>query len=237
MRKGRDFEMADVDVYYCEPRADTGDGGARKTRREGWIPGVLYGGGEDPVAIRLKANEINNAYKRGRLRPQLAKIDVPGEDGQQPVIPRDVQLHPVKGMPVHVDFMRVDEKTRINVEVPVRFLNEEVSPGLKRGGVLNVVRHAVEIYAPATAIPNHFDVDVGALDIGDAAHASVIDLPDGVALVTTDRDFTIATIAAPSAVRSADDGEEEEAAGEAAEGEGEEEAKADAENGDGGDKE
>jgi large subunit ribosomal protein L25 len=211
--------MADTDVYYCEPRADKGTGGARKTRREGWIPGVLYGGGAEPVAIRLKANEINNAYKRGKLRPQLAKIDVPGEDGQQPVIPRDVQLHPVKGMPVHVDFMRVDEKTRINVEVPVRFLNEETSPGLKRGGVLNVVRHAVEVYAPATAIPDHFEIDVADLDIGDAAHVSLITLPKGVTLVTTDRDFTIATIAAPSAVRSADDDAEGDAGAEAAEGE------------------
>lgn len=213
--------MAEADVYHCEPRSTTGSGGARKTRREGWIPGVLYGGGDKPVAIQLKANEINNAFLRGRLRPQLAKIDVPGEDGQQPVIPRDVQLHPVKGMPVHVDFLRVDEKTRIDVEVPVRFLNEEDSPGLKRGGVLNVVRHAIDVYAPATAIPDHFDVDVGALDIGDAVHVSVIALPDGVTLVTTDRDYTIATIAAPSSVRSAEDEEAEasEAAGEGAEDE------------------
>jgi len=213
--------MAEADVYHCEPRSQTGTGGARKTRREGWIPGVLYGGGDKPVAIQLKANEINNAYLRGRLRPQLAKIDVPGEDGQQPVIPRDVQLHPVKGMPVHVDFLRVDEKTRIDVEVPVRFLNEEDSPGLKRGGVLNVVRHVIDVYAPATAIPDHFDVDVGALDIGDAAHVSVIALPEGVTLVTTDRDYTIATIAAPSSVRSAEDEEADtaEATAEGAEGE------------------
>ena len=212
--------MAEADVYHCEPRAATGTGGARKTRREGWVPGVLYGGGADPVAIQLKANEINNAYLRGRLRPQLAKIDVPGEEGQQPVIPRDVQVHPVKGMPVHVDFLRVDEKTRIDVEVPVRFINEEDSPGLKRGGVLNVVRHAIDVYAPATAIPDHFDVDVGALDIGDAAHVSVIALPAGVTLVTTDRDYTVATIAAPSSMRSAEDeAEDGEAAGEGAEGE------------------
>lgn len=210
--------MAEADIFHCEPRTATGTGGARKSRREGWVPGVLYGGGADPVAIQLKANEINNAYVRGRLRPQLAKIDVPGEEGHQPVIPRDVQLHPVKGMPVHVDFLRVDEKTRIDVEVPVRFINEETSPGLKRGGVLNIVRHAIDVYAPATAIPDHFDVDVGALDIGDAAHVSVIALPAGVTLVTTDRDYTVATIAAPSSMRSAED-EAEEGAEEAAEGE------------------
>lgn len=217
--------MAETDIYYCEPREETGTGGARKVRREGWIPGVLYGGGDKPVAIKLKTNEIHNAYQRGRLRPQLAKIDVPGEDGQQPVIPRDVQLHPVKGVPVHVDFMRVDDKTRIDVEVPVRFINEETSPGLKRGGVLNVVRHAIDVYAPATAIPDRFDIDVGELDIGDAIHVSVISLPEGVTLVTTDRDYTVATIAAPSAVRSeADDAEE--AAEAAAEGDGAEAADA-----------
>lgn len=211
--------MADTDVFYCEPRKRTGSGGARAVRRDGFIPGVLYGGGMDPAPIRLRQNEVMKAYLNGRLRPQLAKIDVPGEDGQQPVIPRDIQLDPVRGVPIHIDLMRVDEKTRINVEVPVRFINEETSVGLKRGGVLNVVRHEVEIYAPATAIPDHFEIDVAALDIGDAAHASALTLPAGVELVVTDRDFTIATIAAPSAVRSAEDGDagEEDADAEEAE--------------------
>lgn len=221
--------MAEADVFHCEPRTATGTGGARKTRREGWIPGVLYGGDDGPVAIQLKANEINNAFTQGRLRPQLAKIDVPGEKGQQPVIPRDVQVHPVKGMPVHVDFLRVDDKTRLDVEVPVRFINEEESPGLKRGGVLNVVRHVIDVYAPATAIPDHFDVDVGELDIGDAAHVSVIALPEGVTLVTTDRDYTVATIAAPSSVRSEEDEAEDAEAAAAAEGEDGEAAEGDAE--------
>ena len=210
--------MAEINVFHCEPREQTGTGGARAVRREGWIPGVLYGGGEAPVPIRLKRNEIMKAYNSGQLRPHLAKIDVPGEEGQQPVIPRDVQVHPVKGFPTHVDFMRVDEKTRLNVEIPVRFTNEETCPGLKRGGVLNIVRHAVDVYAPATAIPDHFDFDLASLDIGDSIHISALTLPAGVKLVTTDRDFTIATIAAPSSVRSADDEAGEESAA-AAEGE------------------
>ncbi len=150
---------------------------------------------------------------------------MPGQDAHQPVIPRDLQLHPVKGYPIHVDFMRVDDKTQINVAVPVRFINEEESAGLKRGGVLNVVRHEVEVYAPATAIPEVFEIDVSGLDIGDGIHASVVDLPKGVKLVITDRDFTIATVAAPSAVRSASDDDEAEAAseeGDAAEGAAEE---------------
>ncbi len=201
--------MAEADVFYCEPRKRTGTGGARAVRRDGWIPGVLYGGGEKPAAVRLKANEINKAYLSGRLRPQLAMIDVPGEDGQQPVIPRDFQIHPVKGMPIHVDFMRVDDKTRIDVEIPVRFAGEEESPGLKRGGVLNVVRHTIDVYAPATAIPEFFEFDISELDLGDAVHVSAITMPEGVKLVTSDRDFTVATVAAPSAVRSAADDEDE----------------------------
>lgn len=211
--------MAETDVFYCEPRARTGTGGARAARREGWVPGVLYGGGEDPVAINLKKNEVLKAYMAGRMRAHLAKIDVPGEDGQQTVIARDVQVDPVKGQPVHVDLLRVDEKTRIKVEIPVRFLNEEQSPGLKKGGVLNVVRHAVEVTAPATAMPESFEIDVTGLDVGDTIHASAITLSKGVQLVVTDRDFTIATIAAPSALRSSDEGEAE-----SAEAEGEAEA-------------
>lgn len=213
--------MAETDVFYCEPRQGVGTGGARAARREGWVPGVLYGGGADPVAINLKTNEINKAFLNGRLGAQLAKIDVPGEDGQQPVIARDVQIHPVKGHPIHVDLLRVDEKTRINVDVPVRFINEEASPGLKKGGVLNVVRHAVEVYAPATAIPEIFEIDVTGLEVGDGVHASTINLPEGVTFTITDRDFTIATIAAPSALRSSDDSEEAETQ-EEAETEGEE---------------
>lgn len=200
--------MAETDVFYCEPRKSVGTGGARAARRDGWVPGVLYGGGAAPVPVNLKINEINKAYLNGRLGAHLAKIDVPGEDGQQPVIARDVQVHPVKGHPIHVDLLRVDEKTRIDVEVPVRFINEERSPGLKKGGVLNVVRHAVEVYAPATAIPEVFEIDVTGLEVGDGVHASSINLPDGVTFTITDRDFTIATIAAPSALRSSDDSDE-----------------------------
>ncbi|MEO1240646.1 MAG: 50S ribosomal protein L25/general stress protein Ctc [Pseudomonadota bacterium] len=219
--------MADIDIFHCEVRDRTGTGGARETRRDGWIPGVIYGGGEEPVAIRLKQNEVLKAYLAGRMKAHLAKIDVPGEDGQQSVIARDVQLHPVKDMPMHVDLMRVDEKTRIDVEIPVRFLNEDDSPGLKKGGVLNVVRHVVPVYAPATAIPEVFEIDVTGLDVGDAIHVSAINLPDRVTLVTTDRDYTIATIAAPSALRSSDDGEEAdeaEASEDAESAEGETEA-------------
>lgn len=201
--------MAQTDVFHCEPRSRTGTGGARASRRDGWVPGVIYGGGLDPVAIQLKSNEVQKAFLAGRMKAHLAKIDVPGEEGQQTVIARDVQIDPVKGHPIHVDLLRVDEKTRIDVEIPVRFLNEEKSPGLKKGGVLNVVRHAVEVYAPATAIPEVFEIDVTGLDVGDSIHASAITLPAGVSFIITDRDFTIATVAAPSALRSSDSDEGE----------------------------
>jgi len=121
------------------------------------------------------------------------------------VIPRDIQLDPVKDFPLHVDMLRVSEKTRINVDVPVRFLNEETSAGIKKGGVLNVVRHTIEVYAPATSIPEALEFDIEKFDVGDAIHISDTDLPNGVKPVITDRDFTVATIAAPSALRSSDD--------------------------------
>ncbi len=202
------------ETFSCEVRERTGTSGARAVRRDGWVPGVLYGGGMDPVAIRLKRNEIIRALNSGSLFSQLVDIDVPGQDELQPVIARDVQFHPVKDFPVHVDMMRVDEKTRINVEVPVRFLNEEASPGLKKGGVLNVVRHTVEVYAPATSIPQEFEFDIGTSDVGDTVTISQTMMPEGVSPVITDRDFTIATIAAPSALRSSEseatDGDEAE---------------------------
>lgn len=227
--------MAEVDIFQCEVRARTGTGGARAARREGWVPGVIYGGGEGPVPLNLNEHQIQMAYNAGRLRAHLAKIDVAGEEGQQPVIARDVQVHPVSGRPLHVDLMRVNEKTRIDVQIPVRFLNEDDSPGLKKGGVLNVVRHAIDVYAPATAIPEVFEIDVTGLEVGDSIHASAVKLPDGVTLVTTDRDFTIATIAAPSALRSSSEEEEAAAAAEGEEGEaaeGAEGAEAAAEDGD-----
>jgi large subunit ribosomal protein L25 len=197
-----------TDVFYCEVRERTGTGGARAARREGWIPGVLYGGDLGPVSIRLKQTEVSKAYRAGRMRAHLAKIEVPGQDYLQPVIARQVQVDPVRGHPIHVDLMRVDEKTRIDVDIPVRLVNEAESPGLKRGGVVNMVRHTIKVFAPATAIPEYFIVDVAGLDIGDAVHISAITLPEGVTPAITDRDFTVVTIAAPSALRS----EEEEAA-------------------------
>ncbi len=200
--------MAETDVFHCEVRERTGTGGARAARRDGWVPGVIYGGDLGPVSIRLRYTEVNQAYRAGRMRGRLARIEVPGQDYIQPVIAREVQVDPVRDFPIHVDLLRVDEKTRIDVDVPVKFINNELSPGLKRGGVINVVRHTIRVFAPATAIPESIVVDVAGLDIGDAVHISAIKLPEGVTPTISDRDFTVATIAAPSAFKT----EEEEAA-------------------------
>ncbi len=206
--------MADIDIFHCEVRDRTGTGGARATRRAGWVPGVIYGGGEEPASIQLKVREVTKAYLAGRMKARLAKIDVVGEDGQQSVIAREVQVHPVSDAPMHVDLLRVNENTRIDVEIPVRFLNEEECPGLKKGGVLNVVRHSVHTYVLATAIPEAFEIDLLEADVGDTIHVSAITLPSGAKLVITDRDYTIATIASPSALRSSEDGADDDAAAE-----------------------
>ncbi len=197
--------MSDV-VLSVETREAGGKGAARAVRREGKIPGVIYGGDKGPVSIAFQRNEIIKAFNTGHFMSHLVEIDTAGE--RQQVIPKDVQFDPVSDEPLHIDLYRVDENTRIDVEVTVHFINQEDSPGLKRGGVLNVVRHTVELNCPAGAIPEELIADVGTLTIGDAVHISSITLPEGVRPTITDRDFTIATIAG----RMAEVEEEDEAA-------------------------
>ena len=159
------------------------------------------------------------AINSGKFLAQMITIDHKGE--KQSVLTRDVQFHPVRDEPVHIDFQRVDESTIITVEVTVHFHNDEKSPGLKRGGVLNVVRHAVEVNVPAGSIPDQIDVDLSGYDIGDSIHISAVTLPEGVTPAITDRDFTIATIQNSRAARATED--EEGAEGEETEAEGDEE--------------
>ena len=194
--------MSDVTIFDCELRQRAGTGGSRAVRREGWVPAVLYGGGQDPANIKLRYNQILKAYQSGRLIDVLSKISVDGQEQQ--VIGRDIQVDPVKDLPMHVDLMRVDARTKVTVNVPVRFLNEEDAPGLKAGGTLNVVRHEVEVLAPATEIPEALEVDLGSAEIGDVIHISSVALPEGVTLTVTDRDFTVVTVVAPRAVAAAD---------------------------------
>jgi len=204
--------------FNVDVRARVGKGGAREARRNGLVPGVLYGGGQDPVAINLRLNEVIKAINTGQFLSSTATLIHKGE--RQLVIPQDIQVHPVTDQPIHVDLYRVDAKQRIKVEVPVHFVNEEKCPGIKRGGALNVVRHAVELEVPAGQIPDSLEADVGTLDIGDNVKISDIRLPAGAEPTITDRDFTIATItgrmasAAPSggATEDEDGGEEEDEA-------------------------
>ncbi|MEP3073044.1 50S ribosomal protein L25/general stress protein Ctc [Maricaulis sp.] len=185
-------------VLNVDVREGTGKGAARAARREDLVPGVLYGGDQDPVSINLRGNEIRKALLTGQFISHMMELEHEGK--RQKVIARDIQFHPVSDAPMHIDLFRVTEKTRIDVEVTVHFINEEKCPGLKRGGVLNVVRHVVELNCPAGAIPESIEADLSGLDIGDSIHISAIPLPKGVTSTITDRDFTVATLQGSRAV-------------------------------------
>lgn len=186
-------------------REDTGTGAAREARRNGQVPGVIYGGDEGPVAVAVKMNEVLKALNSGDFLGSM--IELSHEGKKQKVFTKDVQFHPVTDFPQHVDFFRVTNKTKIDVEVTVNFIGEEDSPGMKRGGVLNIVRYAIEVTAPAGDIPEGFTADVSKLDIGDALNISDIELPKGIVPTITDRDFTIATVVASRTSKTEDDAE------------------------------
>jgi large subunit ribosomal protein L25 len=217
--------MAQTVNLNASVRERAGKGAARAVRRENRVPAVIYGDKKDPQLISMDYKEVMKQVQTGRFMSTLVDIDIDGTKVR--TIPRDLQFDPVRDFIIHVDFLRLGKGARIAVEVQINFTGEEESVGMKRGGVLNVVRHAVEIMCPADAIPESFDLDVTALDIGDGLHASDLELPEGMTYTITDRDFTIATISAPSGGADAEEDEAaaEEAAAEAAEAaEGGEEA-------------
>lgn len=181
------------------PRTGTGKGPARATRRGGRVPAVVYGAKKDPNLISLDPRDLMRALRDGSFLATVFDVDVEGKTER--VLPRDVQFDPLSDKPLHVDFLRVSPTTTVTVHIPVTFLNEDAAPGLKRGGLLNVVRHDIEANCRADAIPHHIEVDLTGLDIGDSVHISMIHLPDGVRPTITDRDFTVATIAAPTVVQ------------------------------------
>ena len=205
--------MSDVNVLSVAAREGVGKGAARAARRAGLTPGVIYGAGKPPVAITVPYNVLLKRVKQGKFLATLLDLELDGEKIR--VIPRDVQRDVVRDLPTHVDFLRLSEKSVINLFVPVEFLNAETCPGIKKGGVLNVVRHEVELIVKAGAIPEKLVFDLSQSQTGDTIHISAIDLPNGAMPVIQDRDFTVATIAAPSGLKVADE-EEEEAAEEAA---------------------
>ncbi|MGI9371264.1 MAG: 50S ribosomal protein L25/general stress protein Ctc [Hyphomicrobiales bacterium] len=208
--------MADNVSLTAELREGTGKGAARAIRRSGRVPAVIYGDKQDPITITLAYNEVHKQVSTGQFMSRLVDLEVDGEKFR--TIPRDVQFEPVRDFIMHVDFLRLGKGAKVNVEVPVVFLNEEDSEGMRRGGVLNVVRYTIELNCPASAIPEEIEVDIASLDIGDSVHISEITLPEGVTPTIDDRDFTIASIAAPVAeVEEEEDLEGEE--GEGVEGE------------------
>jgi large subunit ribosomal protein L25 len=185
--------MAQASEIKASARPRAGKGGARAIRREGRVPGVLYGDNAAPQNISLDFKDLVLAVGRGKFLSTVHDLSLDG--GKCRVIPREVQLDPIKDTPLHVDFQRVGPGARIRVNVPVRFINEALSPGLKRGGVLNIVRHEVEVTAPADAIPDYFEFNLEGLEIGRSVHISATRMPEGVRPTIINRDFTVATIA------------------------------------------
>ncbi|MBI1341013.1 50S ribosomal protein L25/general stress protein Ctc [bacterium] len=183
--------MSDI-VLTVEVRERTGRGGAREARRQGMIPGVLYGGAQGPVSINLVKREVSKALHSGKFLSHVVQIDHRGE--KQSVFTQDVQFHPVTDEPFHIDLYRVKDDQLIKVDVPIRVTGEDVSPGIKRGGTLNLVRHEIELMCPANAIPEDIHIDISTAEIGDVVKISMVALPAKVRPTITDRDFTIATI-------------------------------------------
>lgn len=204
--------MAETPVLEAVARAGVGKGAARSARREGYVPGVIYGGGAEPQTINVRFNELLKQLKAGRFLSTLLNVKVDGTDNN--VICRAVQRDVVKDLPTHVDFLRLSDRSRIALFIPVEYINREKSPGLKRGGALIEVRPEVELMVTAGDIPEKIIVDLTGYEIHDSIHISAVTLPAGTSPTITDRDFAIASIQAPSGLRSEDnDGD-----GEAAEG-------------------
>jgi large subunit ribosomal protein L25 len=191
--------MSEIVSLGAERRDRAGKGPARATRRAGRIPAVIYGDKKDPMLISLEPREFNKELHKPGFFAKLIDITIDGQKHR--TLPRDVQFHPVSDAPIHVDFLRVAASTQIHVSVPVHFVNHEKSVGLKRGGILNIVRHEVELVCTADHIPDHLTVDLDGLDIGDSVHISKVSLPEGVHTAITGRDFTIATVAPPTVHR------------------------------------
>ncbi|HEX2525368.1 MAG TPA: 50S ribosomal protein L25/general stress protein Ctc [Geminicoccus sp.] len=192
--------MTDVLNLKAETREKHGKGPARALRREGKVPAVIYGPGGEPEMCALVFNDLKKVVGKRSFFNQLVELDFGGGRTVR-VLPREAQFHPVTSDALHVDFYRAGEHATVIVEVPVVFLNDLASPGLKAGGTLNIVRRAIEVHAPADAIPDHLEVDLTGRDIGDSVHISQVTLPQGVKPTITDRDFTICSIVPPTVAK------------------------------------
>ncbi|WP_174803573.1 50S ribosomal protein L25/general stress protein Ctc [Martelella limonii] len=195
-------------MLTAEARERVGKGSARELRRNGMVPAVIYGDKQAPVSIAISRNEISKRIFGGGFMTTTFTVEVGKK--KYMVLPKDYQLDPVRDFVMHVDFLRISEKSVVTVAVPVHFINDEKCPGIRKGGVLNIVRHEVEFHCPANAIPDSITVDLASAELGDSIHISAVELPENVTPVITDRDFTIATIATPAGLKSdAEDGDEE----------------------------
>ena len=198
--------MSEQLTLPAEARDRAGKGASRALRREGRVPAVVYGEKREPLSIHVEEKLLSKMLSTGHFMNSVVMIDFQGKP--QRTLPKAVDFHPVSSRPIHVDFLRIGEHAQVHVNVPVRFDNEEASPGLKRGGVLNVVQHELELICDAASIPNEIHIPLDGLEIGDSIHISQVKLPQGVIPSNADEDFTVATIVAPSAMKA----EEEEAA-------------------------
>jgi large subunit ribosomal protein L25 len=194
--------MSETLTLSAEVRERAGKGASRAIRREGRVPAVIYGNKEEPLGIHVEERALNKLLNTGHFMNAVVMIETP--NGAIRTLPKDVQFHPVTDRPLHVDFLRIGEHTTVTVEVPVHFTNEAASPGLKRGGVLNIVRHEIELVVDAAEIPDEVTVDLAGYEVGDSIHVSQVKLPAGARPAIEDRDFTIATIVAPSGLKSAE---------------------------------
>ncbi|NUT01528.1 MAG: 50S ribosomal protein L25/general stress protein Ctc [Sphingomonas sp.] len=221
--------MSDQLTLPAETRERNGKGASRELRREGRVPAVVYGQKKDALSIHVEEKLLTKMLQTGHFMNSVVMVEVGGKPTR--TLPKAVDFHPVSSRPIHVDFLRISEHTKVHVAVPMRFDNEDASPGLKRGGVLNVVVHELEIVCDAAHIPSEIHIPLDGLEIGDSIHISAVKLPEGVTPTNTEEDFTVATIVAPSAMKSEEDEtaaadavptvEGEEAEGGEAEGEAE----------------
>ncbi|MEA1619632.1 50S ribosomal protein L25/general stress protein Ctc [Erythrobacter sp. T5W1-R] len=204
--------MSDVLNLPAEARERAGKGASRALRRDGRTPAVIYGGKEAPVQIHVEEKELVKQLMTGHFFNSIVELAVGGKTIK--TLAKDVAFHPVTDRPLHADFLRLTGDSKIEVQVPVVFVNEDASPGLKKGGVLNIVRHELELVCPAESIPGEIQIDLTGKDVGDSIHISEVTLPKGVTSAITDRDFTIATLVAPSALKKSEGEAAEDAAGE-----------------------
>ena len=206
--------MSDALNLPAEARERAGKGASRALRREGRVPAVIYGGKEEPQMIHVEEKELVRQLMTGHFMNSIVKIEVGGDTVR--TLPKDVALHPVTDRPTHADFFRLSKDAKVDVSIPVVFVDEADAPGLVKGGVLNVVRHELELVCEADKIPGEIEVSVAGKDVGEAVHISEVQLPEGSESAITDRDFTIATLVAPSALKQSEgdttaEGEEEDA--------------------------